>query len=63
MSRDDMTEKLIADDINSIIQDFYKNDFSFLNNVLSGCGWVPYNQLTLKELEREYKEREFEDEQ
>jgi hypothetical protein len=54
-----LTDKLIQDDITSITESMYINNYSFLSAVLGGEGWIPYNQLSDKELKREHKEREF----
>lgn len=60
MTRDEMVERMIKDDIQAIrdiwVADY--NDVEFLYSVLSGEGWVPYNQLTDEQVVEEYENRE-----
>ena len=48
---------MINDDIDSIQNSYSFFDNSFLYSVLSGEGWIPYNQLTDEQVETEYLER------
>lgn len=57
MKRAEMVEFLVRQDIADIIQAHNEDDYEFLNNVLTGEGWKPYNQLTNKQIEEEYEER------
>lgn len=56
-TREEKVEALINQDIESIKEGMFNEDFEFLNSVLSGEGWKPYNQLTDKEVETEYRDR------
>ncbi len=58
MNREDMTNALVDDDIASIRRSLAMDDESFLDAVLRGDGWIPYNQLSDKELRREYEARD-----
>lgn len=55
--RDEMINALVVSDIESIRDSLAIDDESFLDAVLKGDGWIPYNQLSDKELQREYQER------
>jgi hypothetical protein len=57
--RDAMVERLVADDIDTIAQGITAGDLTFLDSVLRGEGWVPYSALSDKQIETEYREREF----
>ena len=54
--REDMINELVERDINSIRDSLAIDDESFLDAVLRGDGWIPYNQLTDEQLQQEYKE-------
>jgi len=56
--REDMTNALVADDILSIRDSLAIDDESFLDAVLRGDGWIPYNQLTDEDLRKEYEQRD-----
>ena len=55
-SREEMTNALVDYYIESIIHDLAIDDHSFLDAVLRGDGWVPFNQLTDEQLKTEYDE-------
>lgn len=56
-SREEMTNALVDYYIKSIIHDHdHDFDHSFLDDVLRGDGWVPFNQLTDEQLKTEYDE-------
>ena len=55
-SREEMTDALVERDIESIIHSLGYDDIEFLDAVLRGDGWVPYNQLTDDQLKEEYDE-------
>ena len=58
LNREEMIAILVQDDIDSIIESYLKyNDLSFLSSILSGDGWIPYNQLTDKQLLENYYDR------
>jgi hypothetical protein len=56
MNREEKTNALIENDIKSIEESSVHGDNEFLWAVLSGDGWVPYNQLTDEQLDTEYNE-------
>lgn len=56
MNREEMTDALVKRDIESIIDSLEYGDIEFLDAVLRGDGWVPYNQLTDEQLKTEWEE-------
>ena len=62
MNREDMVNALVERDIESIRYSLAIDDESFLDAVLRGDGWVPYNQLTDEQLQEEYNELESDEE-
>jgi len=56
MNREEMTDALVERDIESIIHSLAIDDTSFLDAVLRGDGWIPYNQLTDAQLKITYEE-------
>ena len=56
MNREQMIDALVKRDIESILHSLANNDTSFLEDVLTGDGWVPYNQLTDEQLLEAYTE-------
>lgn len=57
MNRREMTDALVERDIEGIISDWHEiGDIAFLDAVLRGDGFTPYNQLTDKQLKEEYEE-------
>lgn len=62
MTREQMVERMIDSDIADIRQGIYTDDNSFLYAVLSGEGWIPYNQLSDEAIQREYLSYEFNEE-
>ena len=55
--REDMINVLVALDIISIRDSLAIDDEWFLDAVLRGDGWIPYNQLTDEQLHKEYETR------
>ena len=55
-SREEMTNALIERDIAWIEEGFIIGDRELLWSVLSGDGWVPYNQLTDEQVIETYNE-------
>jgi hypothetical protein len=55
--RDEMIDRMVKDDIAALKSDVFQGDFEFLDSILRGEGWVPYNQLTDAQVRQEYKER------
>ena len=58
LTREEMIDRMVRDDIGSIRTSLEKDDIMFLDSVLRGEGWVPYNKLSDVEIIREYEERE-----
>ena len=59
MDRASMVARLIADDIDTIKQQFYDGDTEYLENILEfGMG---YDKQTLREIIDEYNSRTWED--
>ena len=54
MNRDEKTNALIENDIRMIEEAWLCGDTELLWAVLSGDGWVPYNQLTDEQLDETY---------
>ena len=61
LTREQKVEKMVDWDIADIYDSLLKDDASFLSAVLSGEGWIPYNQLTDEQVDSEYISREFEE--
>jgi len=57
MKRNKMVDELIRQDIDTIRQGLENNDIEFLERVLSGEGFVPYNLLSDETITAEYNER------
>lgn len=57
-SKDEKINALIENDIKSIEDSLLLGDKEFLWAVLSGDGWVPYNQLTDEQIDVSYEEME-----
>ena len=62
MTREQMIKRMIDCDIADIKQAMFNNDYAFLNAVLSGEGWIPYNQLSDDAIEQNYWSCEFNEE-
>jgi hypothetical protein len=63
MTREQMIERMIDCDIADIRQAMFEDDHNFLYAVLSGEGWIPYNQLSDNAIEQTYLAYEFDEEQ
>lgn len=62
LTQQDKIDIMIDSDIEHITKDIYQNDMfnqdnSFLYSVLSGEGWIPYNQLTIEQIDMEFADR------
>ena len=57
ISRAEMIDALVEQDIDDIRQAIFKDDFEFIEAVLRGNGFVPYNNLDDREVRTEYKSR------
>ena len=58
MNREEKTELLAMDDIQSIRQSLEIDDIEFLYAVLVGDGWVPYNMLSEEQFNEEWENRD-----
>ena len=56
-TREEMVDLLVKWDIDTVRSDLFSDDISFLDAVLRGDGWIPYNQLTDEQVLVEYEER------
>jgi SOS response regulatory protein OraA/RecX len=54
MSKKEMINELVEQDIDDIRQAIYQDDFEFLDRVLKGEGFVPYNKRDMDEIKQEY---------
>lgn len=61
LTREQKVERMIDWDIADIYDSLLNGDTSFLSAVLSGEGWIPYNQLTNEQVDSEYISREHEE--
>lgn len=53
--RDEVTDKLVGDDIEDIVMDSDNNDY--LRNILIGSEFTPYGAMPIHELNKEWQER------
>lgn len=58
LTREQVIERLTAQDIRTILMAADEGDYSFLGDVLQGNGFTQYNYMTPDSLEGEYVERE-----
>ena len=59
MTREQKIERMIQSDIADIKQSMDYDNVVFLTALLSGDGWIPYNQQTDAQIDREYWAREY----
>ena len=59
MNREQMIDALVERDIDTLSYFMEEGDHSFLDDVLRGEGWVPYNQLTDEQVRRQYESMVF----
>lgn len=57
MTRKEMVDQLVAEDVEDIGRWISEGDTEFLENVLRGEGWKGYNQLSDLEIAKEYQDR------
>ena len=57
--RETMIDRMVNDDINSIRDSMYNDDISFLDSVLRGSGWTPYQTLSDDQIIKEYEARDY----
>ena len=57
LTRQEKVDAMVDDDIHMIKEAALQQDYEFLAAVLTGEGWVPYNQLTDEQVDVEYNER------
>lgn len=58
LTREQVIERLTAEDVRTIIRAADDGDYSFLGDVIQGNGFTQYNHMTPSALETEYVERE-----
>jgi hypothetical protein len=56
LSRDEAVDWLVADDIETIRQAIYRNDYAYLSDIVT-YGRVGYNEMPLEELLQEVAQR------
>jgi hypothetical protein len=56
-TREEMVDLLVKWDISTIRDDLFSDETFFLDAVLRGDGWTPYNQLTDEQVLAEYEQR------
>lgn len=59
MNREQMIDALVERDIDTLVYFIEDGDYSFLDSVLRGDGWVPYNQLTDEQVRDTYEDMVF----
>jgi hypothetical protein len=58
LSREEVIERLTAQDVQTILRAMEEGDFAFLCDIIQGNGFTQYNRMTPDELEAEYGIRE-----
>jgi hypothetical protein len=58
LTRDQVIERLTAQDVRTIITNIDEGDYNFLADIIQGNGFTQYNNMTPGDLEAEYGERE-----
>jgi hypothetical protein len=58
LTREQVIERLTAEDIRTILMAADDGDYQFLGDVIQGNGFTQYNHMTPGGLEAEYGERE-----
>lgn len=58
LTRDQVIERLTAQDIRTVIQNIDDGDYDFLAQIIQGDGFTQYNNMKPDVLESEYIERE-----
>jgi hypothetical protein len=58
LTREQVIERLTAEDIRTILMASDEGDYSFLGDVIQGNGFTQYRNMTPSALEAEYGERE-----
>jgi len=58
LTREQVIERLTAQDIRTIIQNVDDGDYNFLADIIQGNGFTQYNNMKPGDLEAEYGERE-----
>lgn len=59
LSREVMVDRMVDLDMDSILN--WDDGHTFLDSVLRGHGWVPYNQLTDEQVRQEFLNRDWPD--
>ena len=58
LTRDQVIERLTAQDVRTIMMAADDGDYNFLADIIQGNGFTQYNNMTPSDLEAEYGERE-----
>lgn len=58
LTRDEVIERLTAQDVRTIMMAAEEGDYDFLANVIQGNGFTQYRNMKPSDLEAEYGERE-----
>lgn len=58
LTRDEVIERLTAQDIRTVLMATDEGDYDFLANIIQGNGFTQYRNMTPSALEAEYGERE-----
>ena len=58
LSKQQVIDRLVAQDVHSIMLAAEDNDYSFLGDVLAGDGFLQYNYMKDDDLLDEYRDRE-----
>jgi hypothetical protein len=58
LTREQVIERLTAQDVRTILMAADEGDYSFLGDVIQGNGFTQYNNMNPDSLEGEYVERE-----
>lgn len=58
LTREQVIERLTAQDVRTILQASEEGDYSFLCDIIQGNGFIQYNNYKPDDLEAEYAQRE-----
>jgi len=56
-SRDEIIDRLTAQDVYTVLRAADEGDFSFIRNIISGVNFVQYHRMTDDDLKGEYHDR------
>lgn len=57
LTKDQVIERLTAQDIRTVIMAYEDNDFEYLRDIIQGNGYIPYKTMTDSALLEEYEDR------